>query len=305
MRRAHPRRAIERLFAEGLSAPREDNVRKHIRSCDPCQDFYDQQALLFRSLAGDVDEATAQENEHMVQRALHALDLAPAPAPAWWRRLSPLAQPRTWSAAGVAGLAGAAALTFFVLGEPAVVGQVARAYGTSLESGVVVADQVLREGDTLQTTKNGLAEVTLSQGGSVRVFPDTALRLSEAGAEVLSGRAWFHIKPGVGHYEVSTAEGAADVQAGSFVVEHNAQATQVRVAEGRAVVRDHQSNTAVQVTAREKTMIVAGRPPSAPRSYSPTVDRDRWVGLLKGFLKDISQAIQDGLSTIRDALGGE
>ncbi len=71
----HPRRAIDTFLEEGLSTDKEARMQAHISQCTACQQYYEEQVLLFRALAGDIQVPTFREEQRVSQAVLQRMGL--------------------------------------------------------------------------------------------------------------------------------------------------------------------------------------------------------------------------------------
>ena len=91
----HREREIDRYLAVGLSVAAAGRMHSHLRNCDACRRYHDEQVALLRALAGRVGQATRQEDERTLQRALDGIGAPRLGAGAAVRSTSPTrARPR-------------------------------------------------------------------------------------------------------------------------------------------------------------------------------------------------------------------
>ncbi|MFH1809804.1 MAG: FecR domain-containing protein [Pseudomonadota bacterium] len=313
----HPRADIRRYLDEGLASEEQARVRQHLRSCAECRDFYDAEQRLLRALAGDSEQATRVEDRRMLKQALRSIGVERVPErrPAAERWISWLAQPRRLAGATLA-VALAVAVGILVLQgpghapapTPAVkAATIVRAVKARVQGAPVTADAVILSGQVLTVAREGVAEVTLERGGTLRVYPDSALVLSARGerVELQRGKVWAEVEAQRGPFQIRTRHGIADVLGTSFVVENRANVTEVRVMRGEVAVRGVGHNTGVKVRANQLTRVAAGSAPEPAQGYRPEADISDWEHFVRDLLHMIEKGLREGLRAVEKALQPE
>ena len=287
----HRRSEIDRHLASSLSAEREKRLRDHLRSCDLCRAYYDAQVELLRALSGDAGTPAAAELERVVARAVEGTfeSLQPAPnrlATSWIDRFVWISVQQAVSVMLVIVLGRGTLAWWFVAGSSPV-GKIAMAKSTSLEGQQLnpgVDGVGLKEGQRVVVGKKGLARLNLNRGGSLRLFPNTDLLVTDGGNRVVlsSGSVWCKVKRGRGEFEVLTSSARVRVLGTSFVVEHQPKGrTDVWVVEGEVEVSGLTDGKSVRLTQRQRTHLGPKTPPAKPRSYRPS-EMSEWDKILEG-----------------------
>jgi len=153
----------------------------------------------------------------------------------------------------------------------------------------------------VEVARNGLAELKLSRGGRLRLFPDTRIQLHDGGndVELLRGRLWCTVDRGQGAFTVHSDQAVVRVTGTSFVVDATAEdATEVRVLEGSVTVEDHRGTGTVEVRGGQQTRVQSGSAPRPVNTYNPRSDSADW----ESFLRRLAEELERGLQQIKDAL---
>lgn len=304
----HPRAAIKRYAASGLDGVAEAQLRAHLSECGECRAYYDEQRLLARALAGDVLKPTSLEEEAIIARTMAVAFVRPAAEPS--TPLRRLRRVLAWRPAlAFAGVVLAAALVVVVVRRPAspvtreraiaahvVHAQRAHIGDTALEDGAVVPALGI-----VELADDGVLELSVERGGSVRAYPGTRLALSERGESVVldTGKVWCLVDAGKGSFEVSTKTALVHVVGTSFIVESRGDgATDVRVVSGKVDVTDGEERGTVTLTADQGTHVAVGAPPEPPRRVSTSRDVADWQRFLDRLLKQL----QDGVRALSEKL---
>ncbi|MBS2029093.1 MAG: FecR domain-containing protein [Deltaproteobacteria bacterium] len=306
MATATERATIDRLLAVGLPPRAEVKLRAHLRGCEPCRAFYDDEVRLLRAFAGDVRRPTPAELSRLVRRTL--AEVAPgAPRPeskpswvdAWifepWRQLT----------IGLVAASVAVLLVVFagvqlessgrVSGAPSLAAAVSTTREATVDGAVAMDGTGVFAGTEIAVGKSGAVELQLVRGGRVRLFPETRVVLGPRGetVELRSGRVWCDIDPGVGGFSVHTDNAVARVLGTSFVVEREASgATEVRVLSGAVQVQDSGHRGEVVVHGGQKSEVRAEAAPSPASHYDPSDDLSAWDRLWRSigrFLRGIGR----------------
>jgi hypothetical protein len=299
---------IDRYLSEGLPSRAEGKLRDHLRACRVCRDRYDQQVILLRALSGDAQVSTKQEDKRMVRLALQAAGLPPVQEPEERRSIPYIPVPALAAAAVL--------LVVLTLGlwlalrpaEPVIAAHIVKAKSLTLD-GVAADTRIfgeipIRAGEMLAVEKKGFAELALARGGTVRVYPQTALSLSGPGERVDLGlgKVWCIVKPSDKPFVVRTDIAEARVVGTSFVVERERSGdTEVRVMKGEVEVKNVKKKEKVRVRSGRKTRVAADRPPSPPRHYDPDDDESQWDAFLRELKRGVKRAIKD----IQEFFNGE
>jgi FecR-like protein/putative zinc finger protein len=307
----HVRTRINRYLAEGLPPLPEAQLRRHIRDCADCQSHYDQQVELRRILSGSTERIPVEEENRIVGLALRGAGLKVADQeqvePTWRDRLV-WAHPATFALAAAVLLV----LTFgtWYLTSPVekavpankvvaahfVKSRLVSINGAPQESGLSTKTQLYTD-TFIAVGRKGIAELKLTRGGTVRVFPGTLISLSESGDQLNleAGRVWCMIEKRSAAFYVRTDTAEAWVVGTSFVVERKETGeTDVRVMKGTVVVNDRRRPAPVLVGSRQKTTVTPDSPPSRPVAYVPRKDKSDWdkfVEALLKFFRQIGEAI--------------
>ena len=288
----HPRTAIHRLL-HGDSTPRgEAKIRSHLAGCPSCRDYYDQQVVLLRALAGDPGQAHRDEEERVVRLALTrsgAKLAAFTPSP-WTRFTSSLVwHPLPWgvSMVAAAGLLLVALSSSRVAPSPtaAFAARLVQARGVTVEGGPGAEGREIGAGGTVSVTAEGLAELALTRGGALKIFPGSSLRLGADGqsVELARGKIWCEIDHTGKGFKVRTTTGEVRVVGTSFVVEHQpGAATEVRVFHGLVELEDVGHRGTVRLAEAHQATLAASLAPSAPASLIDAQDVSSWEALRSG-----------------------
>lgn len=296
----HKRAVIDRYLDAGCSPAAEERLRAHLRECDACRAYYDEQVLLRRALSGGLAAPTPAEQQRVAQRALRAA----APLPTHRMDLSRVAdfvifEPRrtAWVAA-VAVLAVVVGLVVVPAPRAAVI---VRGADVTVNGKPVTEARVLRGGDTVRVAPQGVAVLELERGGTVRMYPDTTVQVHRRGHRLTlpAGRVWCLIDKGKGTFVVHTPTTKATVLGTSFVVDHDTSqgTTEVRVMEGRVRVADRTREGQVEVEGGYKTRVREGTKPSPPEKYDPKKDKFDW----EKFFEALRESIKKFIRSIEDA----
>lgn len=297
----HLKYNIDLYLSEGLPPKAEARLRKHLRICSRCRSYYDRQTAVHRALSGDPDNPTPQEEERLVRLIRQNVGLQPAEQPpeekpGFWGRVLWTPAPMLATAIFLAILTiGCVAYSLLVAspGDPVIAARLVASRNVELD-GVPLdakasADLSIHTGVKLAVGRGGFAQLSLQQGGSVRVFPGSTLSLSGPGEilELASGKVWclvdpVHI-PFAIPFMVKTDTAEVRSIGTSFAVEILPSGeTDVRVAKGVVEVRETRSGDAIRVEGCYETRIAAGNPPSPPGRYSPKHDRLEWNAVVTG-----------------------
>jgi hypothetical protein len=312
----HPRGVIERYLAEGLTRAEEATLRDHLRGCADCRRVYDDEVRLRRALAGAPTRPTRAEDARLerlvLQRAGLPLDRL-APVRATRRPLRERVRENPW----LLGLPACAAAVVLIMGlwmlqrpratspkemphndtpaEALIVARITQSREASLDGAPIEAGAAIKARGTLAVSARGLAEVTLSRGGQLRVFPQSRIRFAENGetVELEEGRVWCEVEPGHGRFMVRTDRGEARVLGTSFIVEKSTNGeTDVRVQSGIVEVEDAAHRGKVHVKRGQRTRISSGSPPEPVRSYDAQSERDDLEREFKKLKRELERTIQ-------------
>lgn len=332
--------AIDELWSGAVrDAHAELRARQHIAGCASCRRRYDEYTLLRRALASQATAAPAAPAAPAASllRPLRAEDEGVI------RRVTAQTHPSATSSAqqarpvrsrahavAFAAIAAAACLVLFVVvgrprsgddaarPQPVLAATVLHAKGATLDGAPIAREpgkqsssasasaalQML-DAATLVVEADGLVELELVRGGTLRVFPSSTLSLAPRGETVhlQAGKVWALVEAGHGPFEIVTANGTARVLGTSFLVETNehAKSTDVKVIEGRVEVRGvtrAQQAASVVVSGGERTRVVRGTAAEAPRRYDARDDRDQWSRFLADLLKAFQRGINDAIKAI-------
>ena len=200
---------------------------------------------------------------------------------------SRIPRPRVWAAAAAALLCLIAAGTWFLRGavgtEP--FGVVVRTEGKTgkisedlFHHKPLAAAVALHVGDALQSP--GAALITLAKGGTLRVAPDTVLKLTSATEIVLQhGKIYLDFPPASASsaFEVSTRAGTIAHVGTAFEVLSNDEMVRIRVREGRVRLRHDSQEMLLDVG----TQLTADRAGNITRGTVAPYGRDwLWVAQL-------------------------
>lgn len=295
----HLNHNIDLYLSEGLPPRAEARLRGHLRTCGRCRDFYDKQVIVHRTLAGNPDIPTPQEEERLVRLVLQQTGLRlPEPQPEekpgltsriLWAPAPALAAAALLLVIVVTGLA--YSLLAALPGDPVVAAHLVKGRNLDLDGAPVNArapgELIVRAGVKLEVGRGGYAELSLKRGGSVRVFPESTLILSGPGelVELSSGKVWCLVDPVNALFDVPfmVKTDLAEVRAigTSFVVERRKSGeTDVRVAKGVVEARDIKTGDAVLIDGCYEARIAPGGSKPSPDRYSPKHDRSDWNAVL-------------------------
>lgn len=280
----------------------ERRARTHVASCPSCRARYDEHALLRRALAGaSFNDATRVEDQGVVRRVLAQTHPAPAANAQGHSR-------KNQAIIAFAGIAAAAAcVALFVVvarpgaDAPVLAATVLHAKGATLDGKALTDGAALYSGAALDVAPSGLVEMDLVRGGTLRVFPDTALSLAPRGEEVrlTRGKVWAIVDAGRGPFLVQTDNGSARVLGTSFLVEKRDAATDVKVVQGRVEVRSAAAKEqSVVVNGGERTRIARGERVATPRRYDARDDGDQWQSFFDDLVKAVQQMADDVLKAL-------
>lgn len=295
----HLKYNIDLYISEGLPPKAEARLRKHLRICSRCRSYYDRQTAVYRALSGDPDNPTPQEEERLVRLVRQNVGLQPAEQPpeekpGFWGRVFWTPAPMLATAILLAILATAGAAYSLLIASPGdsiIAAKLVTSRNVELD-GVPLdaktsADLSIRAGVKLAVGPGGFAQLSLKQGGSVRVFPDSTLSLSGPGEilELAGGKVWCLVDPVHVPFAIPfmVRTDTAEVRSigTSFAVEILPSGeTDVRVAKGTVEVRETRSGDAIRVEGCYETRIAPGNPPSPPDRYSPKHDRLEWNAVI-------------------------
>ncbi len=306
----HPRPAVDRYLAEGLGTKAEARLRAHLRTCEPCRRYYDEQSLLYRALAGSPLRATPAETDRAARLAVAGAGL-PTPVQ---RRRSAVVDALLWSPRPAWALAAAVLVVIVAggrlarmqgapssLGAAALSGRVIAADNGRVDGKSAAAGLALLAGQSIEVPPGGAMEIAVERGGRVRLFPGTTVTLSPRGeiVDLASGKVWCEVDHTGGVFAVRTDMGEARVLGTSFVVDRQGEGTtEVRVMSGAVEVEDAHRRGRVVVQGGQKTRVARDRPPAAVTRYSSDEDRLAWEKLFR----EIERGIRKGVKALEDAL---
>jgi hypothetical protein len=317
----HPRHDIDRCLTEGLSPEAETELRSHVRACESCRSYYDEQVILLRALGGDLETPTQQETDRMVRLALAGAGLKRSvqesePRPGLLERLVWVPAPAAVAVAAAAAVLvvlGAAVSAWFFLSPsagrqiaPVAAARVSKARRLVVD-GVRVHPKAVRgrtvfAGQKIKVGRGGIATLSLERGGRVRVYPGSTLSLAGSGERVDldQGKVWCLVKAGARPFAVRTDIAEAIVVGTSFVVDRRESGeTEVRVISGAVNVRNVRKKKAVRVRSGRKTRVAPDRAPGSPRRYNSTRDRSDWDKVLRSLGRDINRAVEKAKDLLR------
>lgn len=301
----HPKDTIARYVAEGLPEADERKVRAHLSSCESCRAFYDEQRTLMRALAGDVNAPT--KGELSLQSALAVRAVFPTENDAPAKRRAPLVDfvdRLLWAPARTLALplGVVAVLLIAVVMAPSLEdavpvplsAHVVHATAASIDGEPLVKGQEVRARDAIRVKKGGMLELSLVRGGTVRVFPGSALALGARGetVELRDGKIWCLPDEGKGRFEVTTKTATVRVLGTSFIVDATAERTDVRVVSGRVEVVDRGARGRVTLARDESTRVEMGRPPTPPRRADVNDDTREWHRFFERLLDDLARSMK-------------
>lgn len=325
----HPSKDIVRYIANELDQASQKHIREHLLVCADCREQYDREILLRRALSGAVETATQDEQQRVLARAMagigHAQDVVQERGQSWfarWLRVPPLTPPVLAAAAALLLLVAGGGLYFWHEPAPTTVATptpaptiptpkppepaayIAKAVSLTVDGTAVKAGATVFEQTLVAAANKGLAELTLLRGGTVRLYPGSAVKLAAQGTTVrlLRGTIWCQVQGDKGFFQVRTNDGVARVLGTSFVVEKSPQVTEVRVIRGQVTVSDSAGQGQVTLQSRQRTQVRANRLPDPPVQYSPGGDISIWEKFLKELLKTIEQGVRDGVQMLEQAL---
>ncbi len=318
----HARGAVDRFLLDGLSRRAEARMRDHLRGCDGCQAYYDEQVSLLRALAGAPDRPTRAE----LARLAHIDEDVRATAPSLWQRLASVLAFHPLRTA-----LGACAVVLLIVAAtvggrlvhttrvataatpdsvehlaPVPAATIVRATAATLDGLPVKEGTSVPSMAVLVVAEGGLVEAELVRGGTLRVFPSTTLSLLPRGEQVVlaHGKVWCIVDTGKGPFLVTTPQGAAEVLGTSFIVDASADdATDVRVVEGKVAVTDAEDRGTVVVRAAETSRLTADARPTPARRGSGT-DAAEWQRAFDRFFKDLGRGIQRGIDSLQRSISG-
>jgi hypothetical protein len=135
----------------------------------------------------------------------------------------------------------------------------------------------LAEGDRVRTTADSQALISLFDGSTIRLWPDTAVQLRYLRASTYTNnRVGVSIQQASGHsrvdvavpmshersFEVYTPHGSSTLREGSYRVSIDASHTTVAVRHGSASVTG--ADQMVEILRHEQTTVASGKPPTKP-----------------------------------------
>ncbi len=195
----HVRSNIDRYLADCISHRTETGLRDHLRACSRCRSHYDRQVVLHRTLAGDPEAPTPQEDDRMVRLVLQATDLE-RPHDLQKKRLG-LMDRIIWAPAPILAVAVlmllvVAGSVWYLMAPPVIAARLVKGRNLTLDEMPVDPKETpktaVHAGSKLEVKKGGIAELTLERGGTVRVFPGSMLSLSGPGErlDLDRGKVW-------------------------------------------------------------------------------------------------------------------
>jgi ferric-dicitrate binding protein FerR (iron transport regulator) len=337
----HSRGTIDRYLAGDLGDEAAALLRAHLKECARCREYFDDQVRLLRALAGDASRPTPAEGVRMVRRAVTGAGLSLPPQPraaqpaprrsplrlrpllaaaatavvligavALWRGLRPTGGPAPAPIAAAPTGAPAPVPATLPASAPApevlLAGRLTQARRATLDGQPAAVGAEVRGGAVLHVAAGGHAEVALERGGRLRLYPQAQARVAGRDeVDLAGGRVWCQIDPGHGGFRVHTDEADARVVGTSFVVERQADRTDVRVMSGAVDVQDAGKRGVVRVKARERTRVEKRTAPSRVKRYAPEGDSGDWdhlVADIRRALKRTGKAIEKGLKSLGDKL---
>lgn len=314
----HLKGDIERYLAEGLPAAAEQELRQHLRTCEECRSYYDEEVRLRRALAGAPQQPTGAEDRRLRRLILTqaGLEQPPLRAPekrAWGERV--FGQPWRFAVPAVAALAlliglwvvyplrpasapvPAVSSTNKTHGETALSARITQAKDVTVNGAPVKAGAEVGAGAVVAVGAEGVAELELVRGGRARMFPRTRLKLSPRG-EVIAlddGRVWCDIEPQRGRFAVQTERGEARVLGTSFVVEKlpgAAADAEVRVMSGVVEVEDIGHRGIVRVKEGQRTRLLYDAAPERPLHYDAQLDRSDWEQAWRKLGREVERTLR-------------
>lgn len=314
----HLKGDIERYLAEGLPAAAEGALRQHLRTCQECRDFYDEEVRLRRALAGAPQQPTAAEDRRLRRLILTQAGLEPGhlAAPAgrpWGERV--LGQPWRFAVPAAAALAlliglwvvsplrpasapsPTAPVTSETNREIVLSARITQAKDVTVHGAPVRAGAEITAGAVVAVGAEGVAELELVRGGRARLFPGTRLKLAARG-EVIAlddGKVWCDIEPQRGRFAVQTERGEARVLGTSFVVEKlpgAAADAEVRVMSGVVEVEDIGHRGIVRVKEGQRTRLLSGVAPGRPLHYDAQGDRLDWEQAWRRLGREVERTLR-------------
>lgn len=224
-------------------------------------------------------------------------------------RRSGLVRYRLWAAAAAVACVAVGLVWFLGLGStPETFGAIVRmdAAGGEIRGGLlyhraVKVGSTLHGGDVL--TSHGPILVTLAAGGTLRVAPDSILRLTAATALTLQrGRIYLDFPPGgrSGSLGVGTWAGTIEHVGTEYEVLSNEQIVRIRVREGRVLLQGEATQTMLDAG----TQLTASRDGGLTRTGIEPYGRDwLWVTELAPDYEIEGRPLLDFLQWIARELG--
>ncbi len=254
----HSRWLIDLHLADGLPAPLEQRLRSHLRGCERCRAYYDENVRLLRAVRGGAPGMG--ELARIERLALGAISGSTPGRVAVW---------------GVAGAAVAAALIAFVAYAALAtdeVGRVASAGTLTIEGAPARVGDDVPEGALVVAVK-GTSELSLEGGRTVLLTEGTAVRVGAKGAVATleAGRARFSVEPEQRQFVVVAGEASVEVQGTVFTVDRR-EKDEVLVHVERGRVRVAGKKNAVVVSAGQATLVRSGSAAAPRRSGRYIVD---------------------------------
>lgn len=293
----HSKATIDRYLAGSLSPHIEDRLRSHLTGCLACRQYFEEQIVLLRSLAGNLARPTVAEEDRVLRRALAGAGLAAPESAGRSTLLDRLrARPIRFAAliaallilflAGVIWMSRARSpqssrLVFVppaaVPSQPVQAARLTTAKRTAIDGKPTRVGSVVFAGVPVEVTAGGVAEATLNRGGRVRVLSRSQAIFSAQGQaiELKAGKVWSKVDNHSEPFRVRTDHGEARALSATFIVERTAAGeTEVRVVRGSVEVEDGQHRGVVQVKRGQETHLRSNAPPSPARRYVEDRDPD-------------------------------
>jgi hypothetical protein len=145
---------------------------------------------------------------------------------------------------------------------------------------LAIGDQIAFEEEIV--VRDGRATIELPDGATLRLYPDTRLRLPEKNrVRLFLGKVWALIaKRFEKDFEVETTNAVAGIRGTELIVETSEKRTRVAVVTGEVEVANLTKRAAKKrVTKGQEVIVEAEATPTEPAAFEPEAEKKEWQEL--------------------------